>query len=64
MGDKSSLADTAPYASPVGRTIVPSAGENRHWTLRDFSSGDRFLQYSPQLHELQAVARPFELRHP
>lgn len=47
--DKSSLADTEPYASLVGRTVVLSDSGDRYWTLREFSSGDRFLQYSPQL---------------
>ena len=47
--DRSSLADTEPYASLVDRTVVLSDSEDRYWTLREFSSGDRFLQYSPQL---------------
>ena len=56
-----SLAQTEPYSRVFEQTVVLADGEGKYWTLREFSSGDRFLQYSPQLegasYSSQLVAR-------
>jgi len=59
--DKESLADTQPYAGVIDQSVVLVDGDDAYWTLREFDSGDRFLQYSPQLegesYSSQLVAR-------
>ena len=43
------MATTEPYAGFIDRTVILADGDERFWTLREFDSGRRFLQYSPQL---------------